>query len=307
MPGTTPTTTRATTRTTAHAGHDHSAHDPAMFRRKFWLSLVLTLPTLVFSRGLQDILGLSGPRFPGSQYIPAVFGVVLLVYGGWVFLKGGIAELRAKQPGMMTLISLAILVAFGYSAAVTLGLHGMDFWWELSTLITIMLLGHWIEMSAVMGAQNALGELAKLLPDEADLVHRTSRATVTMHRPGRRSSLRATSCWCGRAPRFPPTARSPRRVRGQRVAAHRRVRRGDEDGRRAGDRRQHQRLRRPHRAGHQDRRRHRARRHHEARRRGAGEQVRRPGARRPRRRAALLCRARGGGRDPARVVPDQAG
>ncbi|MEO6944015.1 MAG: heavy metal translocating P-type ATPase [Lacisediminihabitans sp.] len=141
-----------------------------MFRRKFWLSLVLTLPTLVFSRGLQDILGLSGPRFPGSDYIPAAFGVVLLVYGGWVFIKGGIAEVRAKQPGMMTLISLAIVVAFGYSAAVTLGLHGMDFWWELSTLITIMLLGHWIEMSAIMGAQNALGELAKLLPDEADLV-----------------------------------------------------------------------------------------------------------------------------------------
>src|SRR6185312_12006048 len=154
----------------AHAGHDHSAHDPAMFKRKFWLSLVLTIPTLVFSRGLQDILGLGGPRFPGSDYIPAAFGVVLMVYGGWVFIKGGISEVRAKQPGMMTLISLAIIVAFGYSAAVTLGVHGMDFWWELSTLITIMLLGHWIEMSAIMGAQNALGELAKLLPDEAELV-----------------------------------------------------------------------------------------------------------------------------------------
>ena len=154
-----------------HGGHDHSAHDPAMFKRKFWLSLVLTLPTLVFSRGLQDILGLGGPRFLGSDYIPAAFGLVLLVYGGWVFIKGGIAEVRAKQPGMMTLISLAIVVAFGYSAAVTLGLHGMDFWWELSTLITIMLLGHWIEMSAIVGAQNALGELAKLLPDEADLMH----------------------------------------------------------------------------------------------------------------------------------------
>jgi Cu2+-exporting ATPase len=154
----------------AHAGHDHSAHDPAVFKRKFWLSLVLTIPTLVFSRGLQDILGLGGPRFPGSDYIPAAFGVVLMVYGGWVFIKGGISEVRAKQPGMMTLISLAIIVAFGYSAAVTLGVHGMDFWWELSTLITIMLLGHWIEMSAIMGAQNALGELAKLLPDEAELV-----------------------------------------------------------------------------------------------------------------------------------------
>ncbi|MCU1410762.1 MAG: heavy metal translocating P-type ATPase [Rhodoglobus sp.] len=155
-----------------HAGHgDHSAHDPAVFRRKFWLSLILTIPTLVFSMGLQDILGLSGPRFPGSQYIPAVFGIAIFLYGGLVFLKGAVTELRSKQPGMMTLISLAIVVALGYSIAVTLGLPGMDFWWELATLITIMLLGHWIEMSAVMGAQDALGELAKLLPDEADLVH----------------------------------------------------------------------------------------------------------------------------------------
>ena len=150
-----------------HGGHE--GHDPGMFRRKFWLSLALTVPTLVFSTGLQDILGLSGPRFPGSQYIPAAFGLVLFFYGGLVFLRGAVSELRSRQPGMMTLISLAIVVAFGYSAAVTLGLKGMDFWWELSTLITIMLLGHWIEMSAVMGAQNALGELAKLIPDEAEL------------------------------------------------------------------------------------------------------------------------------------------
>jgi len=166
-----------------HAGHgDHSAHDPAIFRRKFWLSLILTIPTLVFSEGLQDILGLSGPRFPGSQYIPAVFGVAIFVYGGLVFLKGGIAELRSKQPGMMTLISLAIVVALGYSLAVTLGLPGMDFWWELATLITIMLLGHWIEMSAIMGAQDALGELAKLLPDEADMVHGDHVMTVPVSR-----------------------------------------------------------------------------------------------------------------------------
>jgi Cu2+-exporting ATPase len=154
-----------------HGAHDHSAHDPAQFRRKFWLSLLLTIPTLVFSHGLQDILGLSGPRFPGSQYIPAVFGLAIFVYGGWVFITGAVAELRMRQPGMMTLISLAIVVALGYSAAVTLGLPGMDFWWELATLITIMLLGHWIEMSAIMGAQNALGELAKLIPDEAELLH----------------------------------------------------------------------------------------------------------------------------------------
>ncbi len=163
-------------------GHDHHSghegHDPAIFRRKFWLSLVLTIPTLVFSMGLQDILGLSGPRFPGSQYIPAAFGVAIFLYGGLVFLKGAVTELRAKQPGMMTLISLAIVVALGYSVAVTLGLAGMDFWWELATLITIMLLGHWIEMSAVMGAQDALGELAKLLPDEADMLHGDHVMTV---------------------------------------------------------------------------------------------------------------------------------
>jgi Cu2+-exporting ATPase len=156
---------------TGHDHGDHSHHDPAQFRRKFWLSLLLTIPTLVFSTGLQEILGLDGPRFPGSQYIPALFAVAIFFYGGLVFLRGGVQELRAKQPGMMTLISLAIVVALGYSVAVTLGFPGMDFWWELATLITIMLLGHWVEMSAIMGAQNALGELAKLIPDEADLVH----------------------------------------------------------------------------------------------------------------------------------------
>ena len=134
------------------------------------MTLALTIPTLVFSHGLQQILGLDGPRFPGSQYIPPVFGIAIFFYGGLVFLRGAVTELRAKQPGMMTLISLAIVVAFGYSLAVTFGLSGMDFWWELATLIAIMLLGHWIEMSAVMGAQDALGQLAKLLPDQAERV-----------------------------------------------------------------------------------------------------------------------------------------
>ncbi len=173
-----------------HAGHDMTSMT-GEFRRKFWVSLVLTIPTLVFSTGLQNILGLGGPRFPGSQYIPAAFGLALFIYGGLVFLRGGWFELRARQPGMMTLISLAIVVAFGYSAAVTLGLKGMDFWWELSTLITIMLLGHWIEMSAVMGAQNALGELARLLPDEAELengdrvpVSQLEVDTLVIVRPG---------------------------------------------------------------------------------------------------------------------------
>ncbi|MDP3207700.1 MAG: HAD-IC family P-type ATPase, partial [Rhodoglobus sp.] len=170
----------------AHAGHggDHSAHDPAIFRRKFWLSLILTIPTLIFSMGLQDILGLTQPRFPGSQFIPAVFGLAIFFYGGLVFLRGAVTELKARQPGMMTLISLAVIVALGYSLAVTFGLPGMDFWWELSTLITIMLLGHWIEMAAVMGAQDALGELAKLLPDEADLVDGDTVTTVPVAQLG---------------------------------------------------------------------------------------------------------------------------
>ena len=163
--------TGSTTGEHDHSAHDHSAHDPNQFKRKFWISLALTIPTLVFSTGLQDILGLTGPRFAYSDFIPAVFGTALFFYGGLVFLRGAVAELRAKKPGMMTLISLAILVAFGYSIAVLFGFAGMDFWWELATLITIMLLGHWVEMSAVMGAQNALGELAKLIPDEADMVH----------------------------------------------------------------------------------------------------------------------------------------
>jgi Cu2+-exporting ATPase len=175
-----------------HDMHEHGGHhgDGGMehmhhgnFKRLFWINLILTVPTLVFSLGLQDILGLSGPRFPGSQWIPAVFGTAIFLIGGRVFLSGGLAELRAKQPGMMTLISLAILVAFGYSLAVTvggsaLGLSGMDFWWELATLITIMLLGHWIEMNAVMGASDALGELAKLLPDEAEVLHGDRTMTV---------------------------------------------------------------------------------------------------------------------------------
>jgi len=153
-----------------HGAHDHSAHDPLRFRKLFWICLALTVPTLVFSTGLQEILGLSGPRFPGSEWIPAVFGTAIVVVGGRIFLQGAWQELRAKSPGMMTLISLAIVVAFAYSTAVMFGLPGMDFWWELATLVTIMLLGHWIEMSAVSGAQNALGELAKLLPDEAEVL-----------------------------------------------------------------------------------------------------------------------------------------
>jgi len=154
-----------------HTTHDkHEGHSPEMFKRKFWLNLLLTIPALAFSPAVQSWFGLDW-SFAGSQYIPAVFGTVIFLYGGLVFLKGAKAELIDRLPGMMTLISMAITVAFGYSLAVTLNLvEGMDFWWELATLVTIMLLGHWLEMASVMNAQGALKELAKLLPDEAELV-----------------------------------------------------------------------------------------------------------------------------------------
>lgn len=155
-----------------HATHDkHEGHSVAMFKQKFWLTLALTIPVLLYSETIQELLNFSMPAFLGSQWLPAVLGTVIFFYGGLVFLKGAKNELADKQPGMMTLISLAITVAFGYSLAVTLGLvEGMDFWWELATLIAIMLLGHWLEMASVMNAQGALKELAKLLPDEAELV-----------------------------------------------------------------------------------------------------------------------------------------
>lgn len=158
----------------SHDGHgdhdDHAGHSPDMFKQKFWLSLVLTIPALLFSQTIQSWFGYD-ISFSGSQYISAIFGVIIFFYGGMIFLKSAKSEIVAKQPGMMTLISLAISVAFIYSALVTLGLvDGMDFWWELATLVTIMLLGHWIEMASVANAQGALNELAKLLPDEAELL-----------------------------------------------------------------------------------------------------------------------------------------
>lgn len=154
-----------------HVGHDkHAGHTPDMFKQKFWLSLLLTVPTLLFSHTVQSWFGLDF-MFTGSEYIPAIFGIIIFFYGGMVFLKGAKAEIEGKQPGMMTLISMAITVAFGYSLASTLKLvNGMDFWWELATLVTIMLLGHWLEMASVQNAQGALKELAKLLPDEAELL-----------------------------------------------------------------------------------------------------------------------------------------
>ncbi|MEI6591102.1 MAG: HAD-IC family P-type ATPase, partial [Actinomycetes bacterium] len=159
-----------------HAAHDHSAHDPGLFRRRFWWSLALTMPTLYFSDTMQGLLGFTALNLGVNAYLPAVFGTAIFVLGGWVFIKSGYQEIRTRRPGMMALIALALLVAFSYSAFLTislaanLGFHAMDFWWELAALVTIMLLGHWIEMTAIMQAQSAVGELAKLLPDQAELV-----------------------------------------------------------------------------------------------------------------------------------------
>jgi P-type Cu2+ transporter len=157
-----------------HTGHsaahaDHTGHEE-MFRRKFWVSLVLSVPVLLYSSGLQMMVGISLPVFPGSQWLAPVFAAIVFIYGGLPFLQMAVPELKNRQPGMMTLISLAISVAFIYSFA-TLFLPGqIDFFWELVTLIDIMLLGHWIEMRSVRQASGALNALARLMPDTAERI-----------------------------------------------------------------------------------------------------------------------------------------
>jgi Cu2+-exporting ATPase len=151
----------------AHGGHGGHA---AQFRDRFWWSLALTVPVVTYSEMVQEWLGFTPPQFPGSEWVAPVLGTVVFLYGGWPFLDGGLSEARARQPGMMLLISLAILVGFGASAASALGLFDLEFWWELALLIVIMLLGHWLEMRALGQASGALDALAALLPDEAELV-----------------------------------------------------------------------------------------------------------------------------------------
>lgn len=152
----------------SHTGHDkHAGHTPEMFRDRFFVSLLLTLPILYFSEQLQDWFGYRAAQFPGSAWVNPVLGTILYFYGGLVFLKGALRELRARTPGMMTLIALGITAAYGYSLAVSLGLPGMPFYWELATLIDVMLLGHWLEMASVQAASRALEELSKLMPTTA--------------------------------------------------------------------------------------------------------------------------------------------
>src|SRR4029077_15382102 len=155
----------------AHGSHDrHAGHSVAMFRDKFWLSFALTIPVVLWSTDVQHWLGYTAPSFPGSTLIAPILGTVVFVYGGLVFIRGAWRELADHKPGMMTLISLAIIVAFGPSLAATFGLFEIDVWWEVASLITIMVLGHWLEMRAISQARGALNALAALLPDTAERV-----------------------------------------------------------------------------------------------------------------------------------------
>src|SRR5450759_2057488 len=163
----------------AHGNHDrHAGHSVAMFRDKFWLSFALTIPVIFWSTDVQHWLLYTAPSFRGSKFIPAILGTVVVVYGGLVFLRGAWGELADHKPGMMTLISLAIVVAFGTSLAATFGLFEIEVWWELASLITIMVLGHWLEMRAISQARGALNALAALLPDTAERVSGTDTQTV---------------------------------------------------------------------------------------------------------------------------------
>jgi Cu2+-exporting ATPase len=172
----------------AHAGHDkHAGHSVEVFRRKFWGTLLLSIPTVVWAPMIQHWFGYEAwGGSTVSRWVPAVFGTLVFAYGGWVFVKGAAGELADRRPGMMTLIALAITVAFVFSLAVTLGFPGMDLWWELATLVTIMVLGHWIEMRSISQAQGALKELAKLLPDTALRIdgERTEAVAVSDLRDG---------------------------------------------------------------------------------------------------------------------------
>lgn len=157
----------ASNHSVAHGGHDHSKM-VADYKKRFWVSFVLTIPVLILSPTIQGFFGFArNIGFSGDHYLLWALSSVIFFYGGFPFLKGLFEELKALMPGMMTLIAVAISTAYFYSSAVTFGLSGEGFFWELATLIVIMLLGHWIEMKSVMGASRALEELAKLMPSTA--------------------------------------------------------------------------------------------------------------------------------------------
>ncbi|MDD4597695.1 MAG: copper-translocating P-type ATPase [Lentimicrobiaceae bacterium] len=167
-----------------HHSHDHTDHHRMMikdFRRRFWISLIFTLPILVLSPMVQDLFGFEFALFGNAdKYLLFGLSSIVFFYGGWPFLTGLVDELKEKQPGMMTLIAVAITVAWGYSTATTFGLQGSSFFWELATLVDIMLLGHWIEMKSVLGASRSLQELVKLMPSEAHLLKNGNTVDVKL-------------------------------------------------------------------------------------------------------------------------------
>ena len=161
-----------------HGGHDkHAGHDPEMFRRRFWISLILTIPLVVTSEMVMEWFGYE-LGFAGMSWLGPILGSIVFWWGGWPFLVGGVREVRDRQPGMMLLISMAITVAYVASMASSLDWLDLEFWWELAALVTIMLLGHWQEMKAIGQAQGALAALAELLPDDAEVVDGDEVRTV---------------------------------------------------------------------------------------------------------------------------------
>ena len=157
-----------------HSGHDHTQHHEMMirdFKKRFWISLIITLPVLALSPMIQQILDFQFTLVASlDHFILLGLSTIIFIYGGWPFLTGLASEVKQKQPGMMTLIAVAITVAWGYSAATTLGVKGSTFFWELATLIDVMLLGHWIEMKSVLGASRSLQKLVEMMPSEAHLL-----------------------------------------------------------------------------------------------------------------------------------------
>lgn len=167
-----------------HKDHDggskHAGHSTNIFKRKFWVSFVLSIPIVLYSHIVQVLLKWQPPQFPGSGYLTLILSSIIFFYGGWIFLSSAWREIRGRLPGMMTLISLAITAAYAWSVYVVFAGKGEVLFWELATLITIMLFGHWLEMRAVQGAKGALQELSKLLPDTAEVIRNGTPETVPL-------------------------------------------------------------------------------------------------------------------------------
>ncbi|PIR96592.1 MAG: copper-translocating P-type ATPase [Candidatus Doudnabacteria bacterium CG10_big_fil_rev_8_21_14_0_10_42_18] len=158
----------------------HAGHSTNIFKTKFWVSLILSVPVVLYSDIVRTLLSWQAPVFPGSKFVPLILSSIIFFYGGWVFIASAYRELKAKMPGMMTLIALAIITAYVYSVFVVFAGGDKTLFWELATLITVMLLGHWMEMRAVSSAQGALKELSKLLPDKAEVIRGGKTVVVSL-------------------------------------------------------------------------------------------------------------------------------